>query len=56
MHSGKRSDVFPQTRPRLKELLRWRLSRGLAILDDTIFLATIDAQIIAIHADTGQEL
>jgi alcohol dehydrogenase (cytochrome c) len=41
--------------PVSKNCCGW-LSRGLAILDDTIFLATIDAQIIAIHAETGQEL
>ena len=33
-----------------------RLTRGLAILDNTIFLATLDAFMIAIDARTGQEI
>ncbi|MBV9506997.1 MAG: PQQ-binding-like beta-propeller repeat protein, partial [Acidobacteriia bacterium] len=33
-----------------------RLSRGLAILDNTLFLATIDARLIAIDAKSGKEL
>jgi alcohol dehydrogenase (cytochrome c) len=33
-----------------------RLSRGLAILDDKIFLAAFDARMIALDARTGQEL
>jgi alcohol dehydrogenase (cytochrome c) len=33
-----------------------RLSRGLAILGNTIFLATLDARIIAIDAQTGDEV
>jgi len=33
-----------------------RLSRGLAILGDTIFLASFDARIIAIDARTGREI
>jgi alcohol dehydrogenase (cytochrome c) len=33
-----------------------RLSRGLAILGDTLFLAAFDARIIAIDAKTGKEL
>src|SRR5678815_4885693 len=41
--------------PVSKNCCGW-LSRGLAILDDTIFLATIDARIIAINAITGREL
>jgi alcohol dehydrogenase (cytochrome c) len=33
-----------------------RLTRGLAILDDTLFLATLDARVIAIDAKTGKEI
>jgi alcohol dehydrogenase (cytochrome c) len=33
-----------------------RLTRGLAILDNTLFLATLDARIIAIDARTGKEV
>jgi alcohol dehydrogenase (cytochrome c) len=33
-----------------------RLTRGLAILDDKIFLATLDANVIAINAKTGKEI
>jgi alcohol dehydrogenase (cytochrome c) len=33
-----------------------RLSRGLAILDNTIFLASFDARMIAIDARSGQEI
>jgi alcohol dehydrogenase (cytochrome c) len=33
-----------------------RLTRGLAILDNTIFLATLDAFMIAIDARTGEEI
>ncbi len=31
-----------------------RITRGLAILDDTLFLATVDAHLIAIDASTGR--
>ncbi len=33
-----------------------RLTRGLAILDDKLFLATLDANIIAIDAKTGKQI
>src|SRR5262245_32027742 len=33
-----------------------RLTRGLAVLDDTLFLATLDARVIAIDAKTGKEI
>src|SRR5262245_13367157 len=33
----------------------WKLSRGLAILGDTLFLAALDAKLIALDARTGRE-
>jgi alcohol dehydrogenase (cytochrome c) len=34
----------------------WKLSRGLAILGDKLFLAALDAKVIALDAKTGREL
>jgi alcohol dehydrogenase (cytochrome c) len=34
----------------------WKLSRGLAILGDKVFLAGLDAKLIALDAKTGKEL
>ncbi len=34
----------------------WKLSRGLAILGDKLFLAALDAKLIALDAKTGREL
>ena len=34
----------------------WKLSRGLAILGDKLFLAALDAKLIALDAKTGKEL
>ena len=34
----------------------WKLTRGLAILDDKLFLAALDARMIALDARTGKEL
>src|SRR6188508_1760087 len=34
----------------------WKLSRGLAILGDKLFLAALDAKLIALDAKTGRQL
>ena len=44
------------TPPETKNPCCGNLTRGVAILDNRIFLATLDAQLIAIDARTGKEL
>ena len=54
--TGKQIWVYSHTPDPAAKNCCGRLSRGLAILGDTIFLASFDARIIAIDARNGREL
>ncbi len=51
--TGKIFWIFPYTPSSDARFCCGRITRGLAILGDTLFLATVDAHLIAIDARTG---
>ena len=54
--TGKIFWIFPYTPSADARFCCGRITRGLAILGDTLFLATIDAHLIAIDAKSGRAL
>ena len=54
--TGKIFWIFPYTPAADARFCCGRITRGLAILGDTLFLATIDAHLIAIDAKSGRAL
>ena len=54
--TGKIFWIYPYTPASDARSCCGRITRGLAILGDTLFLATIDAHLIAIDAKTGRPL
>ncbi len=52
--TGKIFWIYPYTPSSDAKFCCGRITRGLAILDDTLFLATVDAHLIAIDAKTGR--
>ena len=54
--TGKMFWIYPYTPASDARFCCGRITRGLAILGDTLFLATVDAHLIAIDAKTGRPL